>query len=308
MKISHFPLVVFAILIALIAFPARGDNLPHPYDSPAINFQGRIEEGDIGFSGTSWFNFSIGDEGMSNVYWESWAQTTCVEGIYNVILGRDTNDAMTSAVFNNIDSYYLRVAFSTDGSYFETLSPDQEILTVPFAVNADLLDGLESPESAFVGVTDVQTITGKTLTDPTLTRPVIDSSYFFVTPGGLPASPSEGYFAYDISDDTFKYYDGSDWVSWGESSVTSPWTREGTTILPKVTGDFVQLTGASRLLFSRGIQGSAAGPLISFNPEDGGTGIYKAGPDQIPRYWSTLQVWKYRLIHYKPHTESFPDG
>ena len=42
--------LVLTILIALTAFPALGGNLPHPYDNPAINFQGRIEVGDIGFS------------------------------------------------------------------------------------------------------------------------------------------------------------------------------------------------------------------------------------------------------------------
>ncbi|MDP8236908.1 MAG: hypothetical protein P9M08_11035, partial [Candidatus Erginobacter occultus] len=280
MKTSRFPFVVSAILIALIAFPAWGQNLPHPYDNPAINFQGRIEAGDLGFSGASWFHFTIGNYDMSSTYWTSFAETTCVEGIYNVILGRDT-DALPATIFTGYDSYYLQVAFSTDGSYFETLAPVQEILTVPFAVNADLLDGLESPESAFVGVTDVQTVTNKTLTDPTLTRPVIDSSYFFVTPGALPADAAAGYFAYDTADNSFKYFDGSDWVSWGEGSVTSPWIRQGTTIIPRNEGDFVQLTGASRLLFSRSVYGSAGSPLISFNPEDGGTGIFKDGPDQI---------------------------
>ncbi len=281
MKISSFPIILTATLVALIALPAWGQNLPHPYDKPAINFQGRIEEGDIGYSGDSTFKFWIGDEAMTNVYWgPENAETTCVEGIYNVILGRDTAD-LPSSIFTGQDSYYLQVAFSTDGTYFETLAPVQEILTVPFAVNADLLDGLESPESAFVGVTDVQIITNKTLTDPTLTRPVIDSSYFRVTPGTLPDAPDAGYFAYDNSDNKFKYWDGSQWVALEDSSATSPWTRVGTTIIPQNEGDFVQLTGASRLLFSRSVYGSAGSPLISFNPEDGGTGIFKAGPDQI---------------------------
>ncbi|MFH1037527.1 MAG: hypothetical protein V1789_02515, partial [PVC group bacterium] len=194
------------VSLFLIAIPTFGQSF-HPLDAPAINFQGRIEVGDIGYSGWSKFTFTIGNENMSEVYWGSWAATTCVEGIYNIILGRDTEEDLTDAVFNHQDSYYLRVGFSTDGTNFETLQPDQEIVTVPFAVNADRLDGLDSPGSAFVGLTDTQTLTNKTLGTGTTT------SYFIVAPSTAPATGnSTGAFWYDLSEDVMKYYNGTSWV------------------------------------------------------------------------------------------------
>jgi hypothetical protein len=208
MKSIQLP-ILLTVSLLLIAFPVFGKNL-HPLDDPAINFQGRIEVGEIGYTGWSKFTFAIGDEDFVTEYWSSWAETTCVEGIYNIILGRDTNDPLTDAVFNHIDAYYLRVAFSTDGSHFETLSPDQEIVTVPFAVNADLLDGMESPDSAFVGVTDSQTIYDKTF---------VDTHYFAFIPGqALPADPARGVFAWDSDTGQMVYGNGLAWVGWGEGT------------------------------------------------------------------------------------------
>ena len=211
MKLFHFTAAI-TVLLSLIVAPAFGAS-PHPLDTPAINFQGRIEVGDVGYTGWSKFTFTIGNEGFSTVYWGSWAETTCTEGIYNVILGRDTDTPLTDAVFNHQDAYYLRVGFSTDGTNFETLSPDQEIVTVPFSVNSDRLDGLDSPDSAIVGISDTQTLTDKTLTAPILTRPIMDSTYFTVQPAALPTNPAEGYIAYDNASDTLQYYAPGGWVT-----------------------------------------------------------------------------------------------
>ncbi|HPQ66712.1 MAG TPA: hypothetical protein PLI51_08305, partial [bacterium] len=112
-------------------------------DDPVINFQGRVEVGDVGYSGNTWFALTIGNEDMATTYWSSFASVSAVEGIFNILIGGNTEDPLTDDVFTHLEDMYLRVAFSTDGINYETLSPDQQIVSVPYAVNADLLDGLE---------------------------------------------------------------------------------------------------------------------------------------------------------------------
>ncbi len=239
-------LSIFTGLFALAALPlfAQTPTPPalHPYEAPAINFQGRIEVGDIGYDGVGYFRFTIGDSAMSDTYWgPSFTATTVVEGVYNIILGQDT-DALTKDVFAVPDrEYFLKVEFCTDGTGYEELLPYQEILTVPFAVNADLLDGKEAPGGAIVGTTDAQTLTSKTLTSP-----VINTAYFTAYDFGEdPTDP--GYIAFDPSDNVVKYWDGEEWISWGDS---------GTGITGSGTDDYITywtgpqtLSGDSSLMY-----------------------------------------------------------
>ena len=231
---------------------------PHPQEAPIVNFQGRVEENDIGYDGTAKFNISIGNNGFAQTYWQSGnVETEAAEGVFNILLG-DTSianmNAMTDGVFAHTDeTYYLRVAFGTAGTAWgnlETLSPDQRLVHVPFATNADMLDGLASPDSAIVGISDSQTLTNKTLTEPVLTRPAIDSVYFSITPGALPDPATEGYIAYDNTSDTVKFYDGTSWVDWGESSSASPWTRTGTTVSLANAEDDVSLGSNENLIYT----------------------------------------------------------
>jgi len=207
MKARTFLLFVSICAIPLILLgpgPAAAAS-PHPLEDPVINFQGRVEVDDVGYSGNTWFALTIGNQDITETYWSSWASVSAVEGIFNIMIGGTTADKLTDDVFNEQTDLYLSVSFSTDGANYELLSPDQHIVSVPYAVNADRLDGLESPDSAFVGLTDAQTVENKTLV-----QPEIDTVYF--TPGALPASPVAGFIAFDSSDDTMKYYNGADWV------------------------------------------------------------------------------------------------
>ena len=176
MKFASLALCVSLIFLGGPALAAS----PPPLDPPVINFQGRIEVGDSGYSGTSWFAFTIGNAGITENYWNGWAETVCSEGIYNILLGADTDEALTADVFNQSTDLYIRVSFSTNGTYWETLSPDQRITGVAYAVNADLLDGLNSPDSDLVGVDDTQTLTNKVLGSGTYT------TYFLVQPAADP--------------------------------------------------------------------------------------------------------------------------
>jgi hypothetical protein len=279
--------ILLTVSLLLIAFPVFGEN-PFPLDTPAINFQGRVEVDETGYTGLGTFGFTINWDGGS---WSSSCITQVTEGVFNVILGVDTDDDLPANVFNHTGPYTLTVSFQGSG-----LNPDQSIVAVPLAINSDFLDGLDSPNSAFVGVTDVQTIYDKTL---------MDTHYFAFRPGdALPAGNNRGYFAWDSDNDQMVYNDGTKWVSWGEGSVTSPWTLTDTTISPKNAGDDVQLNLNENLIFE-GWNGSATNLLIAIDNATK-TGIYQAGNSQIDFATQSERRFSIRSggqVRYIPVTE-----
>lgn len=258
-----------ALLISVIAIPPRSPaESPHPMDDPVINFQGRVEVGDVGYSGNTWFALTIGNEDMATTYWSSFASVSAVEGIFNILIGGNTEDPLTDDVFTHLEDMYLRVAFSTDGINYETLSPDQQIVSVPYAVNADLLDGLESPNSAFVGLTDTQTVLNKTLV-----QPEIDTVFF--TPGALPGTPSAGYIAFDSSDNTMKYYNGTDWIEMsgsGGGGGDDDWIFiSGSTAADPIYHTGTVIIGTDAIADDELVRINSAGPAPALRVE--GTGL-----------------------------------
>jgi hypothetical protein len=205
MKFASIALILPFALLSGTAFAAEDP----PMDPLIINFQGRIEVNDVGYSGTSWFAFTIGNEGITESYWHGKAQTTCMSGIYNILLGKDTDEALTSDIFNQNTDLYMRVAFTnvTAGdSGWEQLTPDQQITGVAFAVNADLLDGLESPDSDLVGISDEQILTNKVLGAGTYT------TYFLIQPSAAPAGDQDGYLWFDSAANALKVRADGQWV------------------------------------------------------------------------------------------------
>lgn len=195
-----FASLALCLSIIFLGGPALAAS-PPPLDPIIINFQGRIEVNDVGYTGASWFAFTIGNAGITESYWHGRASTTCSYGIYNILLGQDTDEALTSDIFNQNTDLYMRVAFTndTDGlTNWEQLTPDQQITGVAFAVNADLLDGRESPDSDIVGVDDTQTLTNKILGSDTYT------TYFRVLPAADPGAVPEGYLWYDSANHALK--------------------------------------------------------------------------------------------------------
>ncbi len=250
--------ILLTISFLLIAFPVFGEN-PFPLDTPAINFQGRVEVDETGFDGSGDFAFTISWNGGS---WDGSCTTTVNQGVFNVILGVDTA-ALPADVFNHPGPYTLSVSFESAG-----LSPDQSIVAVPLAINSDFLDGLDSPNSAFVGVTDVQTLYNKILGTDTTT------SYFIVAPSAA-AAPGDtaGAFWYDLAENMMKYYNGADWVELTNSAAASTyWSRADTNLSPATAGDDVSLGNGEILFFTD--DGSATNPNISIGNESN-TGIYQ---------------------------------
>ncbi len=195
-----FASLALCLSIIFLGGPALAAS-PPPLDPIIINFQGRIEVNDVGYTGASWFAFTIGNAGITESYWHGRASTTCSYGIYNILLGKDTDEALTADIFNQNTDLYMRVAFTndTDGvANWEQLTPDQQITGVAFAVNADLLDGRESPDSDIVGEDDAQTLTNKILGSGT------SATYFLVQPAADPGGVPEGYIWYDSANHALK--------------------------------------------------------------------------------------------------------
>jgi len=133
---------------------------------PAINYQGRI----TGINGTSVANgkynvrFKIYTAaiGGSPVWSETWdtttQQVTMTGGLFSVPLG--THVTMTGSVNFNTDNIYLQIEFDDDNNntYTEIFTPRRRFGSVPYAHNANMLDGLDSTK--FVRKDQPETLSG----------------------------------------------------------------------------------------------------------------------------------------------------
>ena len=126
-----------------------------------VSYQGKVMLGGLPYTGIGYFKFAIVDAGGANSYWSndgtsasgseptSAVQLAVNAGLFTVLLGDTTLTGMTqplgASVFSSTDCY-LRVWFSSNGSSFTLLTPDQRVAAVPYALqaaDADLLDGLQ---------------------------------------------------------------------------------------------------------------------------------------------------------------------
>jgi N-acetylneuraminic acid mutarotase len=138
-----------------------------------------VTEGDSPYTGTGYFKFVLVNAAGDISYWSNdgtstgggeptdGVQLTVEDGLFHVLLG-DTNlmnmTALTASSFEGTERY-LRVWFSSDGSTYTPLMPDQRIAAVPYALqaqdavtagDADTLDGQEGTYySAWANLTGV---------------------------------------------------------------------------------------------------------------------------------------------------------
>jgi len=116
-----------------------------------VNYQGKIEMTGVEYNGPSYFKFSLIDNtsSPSTNYWTndgsivtagvvptSAVSLPVTSGLFTVKLG-DTSlsnmASLASSVFAN-STMYLRVWFSADGTVFELLVPDRQLVSVPYAM------------------------------------------------------------------------------------------------------------------------------------------------------------------------------
>lgn len=191
LKRHYFPelitlFVVFGVVGVFVSiYAGQRSNLPIPY-------QGRLLDSNYipVADGTHYIQFGIYDSATGgNCLWRTeqpgsgvgcsgTATSTPVtvnRGIFTAYLGNgdSTNDEITSSITNNFNSgtYYLGItACGTANSCDAEMTPRRQIGGVPYAYNADFLDGLDSSSfGVFTGVAGGQTIIGGTAANNKLT-------------------------------------------------------------------------------------------------------------------------------------------
>ncbi len=150
-KIATYYIVCWVFMIAImVPIAAVGEDVPY-----GINHQGVLKKDGIPLqSGTYDFRFSIIDEGL-NILWsndgshvgESAAVVQpdkpvlldVTSGNYTVNLGDTTIPNMTALdpeIFTNTTHTYLRIWFNKPEEALQLFSPDIQLVSVPYAMNA----------------------------------------------------------------------------------------------------------------------------------------------------------------------------
>ena len=119
-----------------------------------INYQGKLtNSGGVAISnGTYDLRFRLYDAASGGVplwseIWNSTTQkVTSTGGLFSIALG--THTAMTGSVNFNSDNLFLQVEFDpgADGVFEEVFTPRRRFASVPYAHNADTLDGLNATQ------------------------------------------------------------------------------------------------------------------------------------------------------------------
>jgi len=153
-----------ALALVLLSSLARAERnaAPEGVTTPTlISFQGKVTANGTPYSGVGSFKFAVVNAAGNTSYWSNDGTSaagseptaivplTVTNGLFSVLLGDTTQSGMSAplgaSVFSASDRR-LRVWFSTTGlgGSFERLTPDYAIGAVPFALNAETFDGLDS--------------------------------------------------------------------------------------------------------------------------------------------------------------------
>ncbi len=150
MKRSNVVTAMMLVLV-LLATASYAAGVPK-----LLNFQGRVSVDGQPFNGTGQFKFALVDAGASTTYWSNDASSTNAsepvsgiavfvrDGIYNVILGGDGMEPIPQSIFVDNDQLFLRVWFNDNQHGFEMLEPDQQIVSVGYAIRAAVADNVEN--------------------------------------------------------------------------------------------------------------------------------------------------------------------
>lgn len=145
MGIDWGRLTGWAMLGAILLSSGAGAQTP-----PLIHYQGRLYRSSTGEpeEGLKEFRFRMVDtaEGtFGKLYWAEDQNVLVANGFYEVELGRV--EPIPAEIFSATE-VYLEIQVESD----QAMTPRQRILSVPFAFQADLLDGMSSEE--FISASD----------------------------------------------------------------------------------------------------------------------------------------------------------
>ena len=133
--------ITFGILLTAGTFPSSAA-VPQ-----LLNHQGRIAVNGTNFEGTGQFKFALVNTTGTTTYWSNDNSSTAgsepaaavslpvLKGLYAVLLGDAGMTALPTTVFDNTD-VRLRVWFNDGTLGFQHITPDQRLVSAPFALNA----------------------------------------------------------------------------------------------------------------------------------------------------------------------------
>ncbi|NCC49982.1 MAG: hypothetical protein EOM20_02075 [Spartobacteria bacterium] len=121
-----------------------------------LDYQGKVLISDLPFTGPGYFKVAIADELSTTNYWSNDGSVSLepassitgsvYNGVFSFTLGDATMNPIDKDIFNNGNDLYLRVWFSTDDVTFNEMLPSQKLVSSPYAINADLLDGFDAAD------------------------------------------------------------------------------------------------------------------------------------------------------------------
>lgn len=197
-------LLFLSVTLTLARTGSASTGVP-PNSPTAISFQGTVLSDGQPFSGTGQFQFAIVSADGAIAQWtndgtglavapfkpNSAVVLTVTDGLFNVLLGDTTQPGMSqplSAGLFTTPNRRLRVWFNDGVNGFQQLAPDAPLTSVPFAFNAQTLNGLDS--SAFVQPADLP---GRVAAAGFLTRALADRLYA-QPPNVIIVAPAGGQF------------------------------------------------------------------------------------------------------------------
>ena len=143
-------LTVCLSFVLLLASTAQAD------PPPEFDYQGKILVGDIPLTGPGYFKYAIAsDDGATN-FWShdgtaagepaTFITNECYNGVFSTILGAPPMGDIDPEIFALETAMVLRVWFSEDKVTFNEMLPPQDLLSSPYAINADMVDGLHAAD------------------------------------------------------------------------------------------------------------------------------------------------------------------
>ncbi|MBP7830463.1 MAG: hypothetical protein KA248_11140 [Kiritimatiellae bacterium] len=138
-------------LVLLLSLTAAGA------PPPEMDYQGKILVNDIPLTGPGYFKYAISDAAGTGNYWAHDGTATgepatfltneCYNGVFSVLLGSDPMQDIDPDIFAvEGTDLVLRVWFSEDGITFNEMLPAQELVSAPYAINSDQVDGYDADE------------------------------------------------------------------------------------------------------------------------------------------------------------------
>lgn len=132
-------LKVVLISIALLASQHSIAQIPN-----LIPYQGQITDtGGKGFDGNFDFSFKILDNNNATLWSSGTVKLDVFQGSYSVVLGKSPQPSLPNGLVSN-DLMFLEISFDDGTNGMETLSPNVQILPVPYAMRASMADSAGS--------------------------------------------------------------------------------------------------------------------------------------------------------------------